>query len=133
MKPQQECFGINCRLDKWLWAARFYKTRRIASESIKKGSVSIEGKFSIKPSSTVVPNSIIFIQNDYLKQKILVKHLAQKRESYEKSRRLYIVMEQEKSQVKEYFDRRLRKKRPTKQERRDLISFKQSSNYLLND
>ncbi len=133
MKSQEECFGINCRLDKWLWTARFYKTRRIASESIKNGSVSVEGKFSIKPSSTIMPNSIIFIQNDYLKQKILVNQIAHKRESYEKSKTLYTVLEQEKSQVKEYFDKRLLKKRPSKQERRDLISLKQSSNYLSND
>ena len=92
----------------------------------------MEGKVSIKPSSTVFPNNIILIRNDYLKQKILVKHLAHKRVSYENSIKLFTILEQEKSEVKEYFDNRLPEKRPTKQERRDLISLKQSSNYLLN-
>ena len=90
------------------------------------------GKVSIKPSSTVIPDNIIFIKNDYLKQKIIVKKLSSKRESYEKARTLYSILEEEKSEVKEYFDQRLRKKRPTKQERRDLISMKNSSNYILN-
>ena len=132
MKKNEEDFTLNCRLDRWLWAARFYKTRRIASESIKKGYISIVGKVSIKPSSTVIPDNIIFIKNDYLKQKIIVKKLSSKRESYEKARTLYSILEEEKSEVKEYFDHRLRKKRPTKQERRDLISMKNSSNYILN-
>ena len=127
-----EDFSLNCRLDKWLWAARFYKTRRIASESIKKGCISIDGKVSIKPSSTVIPDNIIFIQNDYFKQKIIVKKVSSKRETYEKAKTLYSILEKEKSEVKEYFDKRLQTKRPTKQERRDLISMKNSSNYILN-
>ena len=133
MKKNEEDFGINCRLDKWLWVARFYKTRRMASESVKKGCVSVEGKVSIKPSSAVNPNNVIFIQNDYIKQKILVKQLALKREAYEKARTLYIILDEERSEMKEYFDKRLRKRRPTKQERRDLILFKNSSNYLSNN
>ena len=132
MKKNEEDFVLNCRLDKWLWAARFYKTRKIASESIKNGYISVVGKVSIKPSSTVIPDNIIFIKNDYLKQKIIVKKVSSKRESYEKARTLYSVLEEEKSEVKEYFDQRLSKKRPTKQERRDLISMKNSSNYILN-
>ena len=132
MKKNEADFTLNCRLDKWLWAARFYKTRRIASESIKKGYISIVGKVSIKPSSTVIQDNIIFIKNDYLKQKIIVKKLSSQRESYEKARTLYFILEEEKSEVKEYFDQRLRNKRPTRQERRDLISMKNSSNYILN-
>jgi len=131
LKKNEEDFVLNCRLDKWLWAARFYKTRKIASESIKNGYISVVGKVSIKPSSTVIPDNIIFIKNDYLKQKIIVKKVSSKRESYEKARTLYSILEEEKSEVKEYFDQRLSKKRPTKQERRDLISMKNSSNYIL--
>ena len=131
MKKNLEDFSLNCRLDKWLWVARFYKTRRIASESIKKGCVSIDGKVSIKPSSAVIPDNIISIQKDYLKQKIIVEKVSSKRESYEKARTLYTILEEENSEVKEYFDKRLSKKRPTKQERRDLIFLKNISNYIL--
>ena len=132
MKKNEDEFAFYCRLDKWLWAARFYKTRRIASESIKKGCISIEGKVSIKPSSAVVQDNIIVIQNDYLKQKIIVKKVASKRESYEKARLLFTILEEEKSEVREYFEKRLPKKRPAKQERRELISMKNNSNYISN-
>ena len=132
MKKNLEDFSLNCRLDKWLWAARFYKTRKIASESIKKGCISIDGKVSIKPSSAVIPDNIIFIKKDYLKQKIIVKKVSSKRGSYEKARTLYTILEEENSEVKEYFDKRLSKKRPTKQERKELISLKNISNYILN-
>jgi len=40
-----------CRLDLWLWAARFYKTRSLAALNIKKGLVSISGKTTTKPAS----------------------------------------------------------------------------------
>ncbi len=133
MKKNEEDFELGCRLDKWLWAARFYKTRRIASESIKKGFISIDGKTSIKPSSNVILNNIIFIKNDYMKRKIIVKRLTSKRESFEKARKLYNVMEEENSELKEYFDKRFSARRPTKQERKELISFKNSSNYLSNN
>ncbi len=132
MKKKEAVSDINCRLDKWLWVARFYKTRTLASDSIKKGCVLIEGKVSIKPSSVVIPSNIIFIRDEYINRKIVVERLAFKRESYEKARMLYTVLEEENSEIKEYFDKRLRKKRPTKQERRDLISLKNTSNYLLN-
>ena len=132
MKKNEDDIAVNCRLDKWLWAARFYKTRGLASESIKNGCISIEGKVTIKPSSAVIPGSIIFIRNDYLKQKVIVRRSASKRESYEKARALYSILEEENTEVKEYFDKRFRNKRPTKQERRDLISMKNSSNYILN-
>ena len=132
MKKNEDELALDCRLDKWLWAARFFKTRRLASESIKKGCISIEGKVSIKPSSAVIPDNIIVIQNDYLKQKIIVKKVAFKRGSYEKARLLYTILEEEKSEAREYFEKRLAKKRPTKQERRELISIKNSSNYISN-
>ena len=92
----------------------------------------MEGKVSVKASSLIVPDNVIFINSDYLKQKIIVKQLTYKRESYAKAKALYIVLEEENSELKEYFEKRLIKTRPTKQERRDLISLKNSSNYLLN-
>ena len=42
--------SARCRLDLWLWAARFYKTRSLAASNIKKGLVKLSGKSVTKPS-----------------------------------------------------------------------------------
>lgn len=49
------------RLDKWLWAARFYKTRSLSSESIDKGHVRLNGQ-PVKPSRDVKPGDILEIR-----------------------------------------------------------------------
>jgi len=46
------------RIDKWLWAARFYKTRGLASQAIGKGQVLVNGQ-RIKPARTVVPGDLV--------------------------------------------------------------------------
>ena len=110
MKKNKEDIALLCRLDKWLWAARFYKTRKLASDSIKEGNISIEGKTLVKPSSTIIPNNIIFINNDYMRRKIIVKELPIKRESFNQAKKVYLIVEEKSSEVKEYFERRLLKK-----------------------
>lgn len=46
------------RLDKWLWAARFYKTRSLSSEAIDKGHVRLNG-LPVKPSREVKPGDVL--------------------------------------------------------------------------
>lgn len=48
------------RLDKWLWAARFYKMRGLATDAIKHGQIQVNGQRP-KPSRTVRPNDEIQI------------------------------------------------------------------------
>lgn len=132
MKKNNEDIILSCRLDKWLWAARFYKTRKLASDSIKEGNISIEGKTLVKPSSAIIPNNIILIHNDYVRQKVIVKELPKKRESSNQAKEVYLILEEKSSEVKEYFERRVLNKKPSKQERKELILFKNSSNYISN-
>jgi len=49
------------RIDKWLWAARIFKTRTIAAEACKKGRISIAGSH-LKASRTVKPGDIIEVR-----------------------------------------------------------------------
>ena len=51
------------RLDKWLWAARFYKTRSLASTEIGKGRVQVNGQ-PAKPAREVAPGDLITIRKD---------------------------------------------------------------------
>ena len=62
-----------CRLDSWLWAARFYKTRNLAASNIKKGLVCIYGKTTTKPASLLNIGSQLVIEQDLEKKTIMVK------------------------------------------------------------
>ena len=49
------------RIDKWLWAARIFKTRTIASEACKKGRISVNGA-QVKPSRMIKPGEVIQVK-----------------------------------------------------------------------
>ena len=49
------------RIDKWLWAARFYKTRTLASEEIDKGRVRING-VAVKPAREVKAGDLLQVR-----------------------------------------------------------------------
>ena len=51
------------RLDKWLWAARFYKTRSLASEEISKGRVLVNQQ-PAKPARDVAPGDVITLRKE---------------------------------------------------------------------
>ena len=51
------------RLDKWLWAARFYKTRSLAVDEIGKGRVQVNGQ-PAKPAREVGPGDVISIRKE---------------------------------------------------------------------
>ena len=47
------------RLDKWLWQARFFKTRGLAAGVVKSGHVRVNGNRALKPAQTVRPGDIL--------------------------------------------------------------------------
>ncbi|MEQ4618056.1 MAG: RNA-binding S4 domain-containing protein [Corticimicrobacter sp.] len=51
------------RLDKWLWAARFYKTRSLASDEIGKGRVQVNGQ-PAKPAREVGPGDLVTVRKE---------------------------------------------------------------------
>jgi ribosome-associated heat shock protein Hsp15 len=51
------------RLDKWLWAARFYKTRSLAAHEIDKGRVLVNGQIA-KPSREVAANDLVSVRKE---------------------------------------------------------------------
>ena len=118
------------RLDKWLWYARFYKTRQQAIEAINAGKIKSEGH-RVKPSRTVRPADVYTINRSPYSYTITVKALASHRSSASEAALLF-------EESPQSIDARIRLKeqlkldnsqyprshgRPTKRERRKLISF----------
>ena len=66
------------RLDKWLWAARFYKTRSLASEAIDKGRVRLNGQ-PTKPARELKPGDTLELRNGPALRTVTVKALSNAR------------------------------------------------------
>jgi ribosome-associated heat shock protein Hsp15 len=76
------------RLDKWLWAARFFKTRALAIAAIKQGKVLFENQKS-NPSREVKLNAILTIEQGFDRKTIIVKSLQTKRQTAAIAHTLY--------------------------------------------
>jgi ribosome-associated heat shock protein Hsp15 len=118
------------RLDKWLWAARFYKTRSVAREMVDGGKVHYNGQRS-KPSKSVELGALITLRLGSEEKIIIVKKLSQQRRGAPEAQTLY--EETAESIKKREQNAELRKlnahnpspiRRPDKKQRRDIIKFK---------
>jgi len=120
----------NVRIDKWLWAARFFKTRQLAIDAIDNGRVKAGGD-RVKPARLVKLGDKLHIDNGSDEWDVLVVGLSDKRQSAPIARTLYEESEDSlQRRAKEAERRRLFqepgadiKGRPTKRDRRTLDSF----------
>lgn len=85
---QQEAAAMEMRIDKWLWAARFFKTRSLAAEAISGGKVEINGARA-KPSRTVRPGDQLSVRRGPYEWTIIVKGMAKNRGPAAKAQLLY--------------------------------------------
>jgi ribosome-associated heat shock protein Hsp15 len=76
------------RLDKWLWAARFYKTRSLASEAIGGGKVHVNEQ-RVKPSKEIKIGALLDISKEGLRWQITVIALSPQRRSAKEAVSLY--------------------------------------------
>jgi len=116
------------RLDKWLWAARFYKTRAMAVDDIDKGRILVNGQ-AAKPSRDVRPQDTLLIRQGPVVRTVVVLGLSNLRGPAPVAQALYAETAQslaDRSQAAEA--RRLAAEpalsigqgRPTKRDRREL-------------
>jgi len=77
------------RIDKWLWAARFFKTRQLAIDAIDKGKVKLQTGERIKPSRNVKLGERLHIDNGADEWDVLVVGISGKREGAPIARLLY--------------------------------------------
>jgi len=119
------------RLDKWLWAARFYKTRQLAAEAINGGHVHLNGQ-RIKPSRVIQIADKLSIHKTPFNFEITVEGLSSRRGPAKEAQLLYV--ESEESIKKRELLAEQRKldaaqfphaeRRPDKRDRRRIIRFK---------
>lgn len=127
---------IKVRLDKWLWAARFYKTRAMATEAIKGGKIHVNDA-RIKPSHWVKLGEKVRIRKDQVERTVQVEALSDKRGSAPIAQTLYKETDESiKNRELQASNRRdfylanpTPVKRPNKKQRRNIIKFKQDKNF----
>ncbi|CAK0769745.1 Heat shock protein 15 [Gammaproteobacteria bacterium] len=123
------------RLDKWLWAARFFKTRERAIEAVNGGKVHLNGQRT-KPGKAIVPGSRLSIHKDTLAWEIEVLALSLQRRPAREAALLY--QESLESQARRLQSLEIQRQqrafgmsessgRPTKRDRRAIERLKQGN------
>jgi ribosome-associated heat shock protein Hsp15 len=115
------------RLDKWLWSARFYKTRSLAVEAINGGHVHVNGQ-RIKPAKTIRVGDMIEITKQQYHWRLEVQALAQRRGPAVEARQLYLenadsIQQREALRTEKKLISPAPTKRPDKRQRRRIIRF----------
>ena len=117
------------RIDKWLWAARVYKTRSLAANACKNGRVTIEG-VNVKPSHMIKRGEVISVKKPPITYSYMVLDCIEQRvganllpDVYKNvtDPKQYELLEM--SRISGFVDRARGTGRPTKKERRALDSF----------
>ena len=117
------------RIDKWLWAARMFKTRPLAAEAIGGGRVELNGA-RVKPSRDVKPGDrLVITRGEGVRQTVVVRATAVRRGSATEAVKLYEETEESREAREEHAARRKLQApppqftgggRPTKRDRRRL-------------
>lgn len=133
MKHSDEDRDDKVRIDKWLWAARFFKTRALASDAVDGGKVRINEQ-RVKPAKTVNVGDVLHIRRERFEYVITVLALSNRRGPAPEAAKLYsesaesraareelaLLLKAENAALGE------RKGRPTKRDRRHIVRFTDS-------
>lgn len=116
------------RIDKWLWAARFYKTRTLAGEEVARGRVAVNGQ-EVKPAREVKPGDSVAIRQGPVTRIVVVRALSAMRGPAPVAQQLYEETPESLKAREEAAERRrlapepalaIEQGRPTKRGRREL-------------
>lgn len=121
------------RIDKWLWAARFFKTRTVAADAVLGGRVHVNGE-RVKPSRVVHVDDRLEITRGSERRTIVVVQLADTRGPAPVARELYAETDESRAQREQHaLERRFARAlgadlgaRPTKQARRQLDALRRA-------
>jgi ribosome-associated heat shock protein Hsp15 len=127
-RPSSTDVESRVRLDRWLWAARFFKTRALAAEAVAGGKVQVGGQRG-KPSRAVRPGEILRIQRGIDEYIVAVRALSVRRGPAKEAILLYEETAESRQRREALGEqRRLQPRvesvgRPTKQDRRRIVRF----------
>lgn len=128
---------MNVRIDKWLWAARFFKTRAMAKTAIDQGRIKINGQ-KCKPSRNLEIDDCVAIEKSGLGWEVMVLALSNTRGPAKIAQTLYQETDESVKQREtqahirkiEYQTTPRTKSKPSKKQRRELNRFKNNNETL---
>ena len=118
------------RIDKWLWAARFYKTRSLAADAVEGGKAQVNGE-RVKPAKVLKVGDTLNIRNGQFSWEVSVLALNERRGSAAEAAKMYSESDQSKMEREEKIALLKVERqsnpfpggRPTKRQRRQIIRF----------
>jgi ribosome-associated heat shock protein Hsp15 len=121
---------LSVRIDKWLWAARFFKTRSAATEAVVGGRVHLGG-VRVKPSREVGVGETVEVTIGPVRRTVVVRDVAERRGSASVAATLYeetpeSAAAREQAAAERRLARPLFEGRPTKQDRRRLEALRKA-------
>jgi ribosome-associated heat shock protein Hsp15 len=122
------------RLDKWLWSARFYKTRPLATEAVNGGKVHLNGN-RVKPGRPVHIGDVLQIQRGPVMVEVVVKGMNKQRRPASEMDHLYEETEQSRQSREQLAEMRKMAagtrtapaRKPNKHQRKHIVRFKRDS------
>jgi ribosome-associated heat shock protein Hsp15 len=118
------------RIDKWLWAARFFKTRSLAVDAVEGGKVLVNGE-RVKPAKALKAGDALVVRNGQTVWEVAVVALSERRGSATEAVKLYTESESSRlARVEKSEQMKAERRsnpfpegRPTKRQRRQIIRF----------
>jgi ribosome-associated heat shock protein Hsp15 len=133
MKHCEEDNDDKVRIDKWLWAARFFKTRALASDAVDGGKVRLNEQ-RVKPAKAVNVGDVLHVRRERFEYVVTVLALSNRRGPAPEAAKLYNESAESRA-AREELALQLkaenaalgeRKGRPTKRDRRHIVRFTDS-------
>lgn len=119
------------RIDKWLWAARFFKTRSLATEAVAGGKVHVNGQ-RVKAACKIKPGDLLTIHRGTLEFTVVVRGLNGRRGPASEAQQLYEEtaeslgareQQAQEQQLLRMTNAPVSRRRPNKRERRHIVRF----------
>ena len=121
------------RIDKWLWQARFFKTRSLAAKQVTAGHVRLNGQRALKPAQAVGPEDVLTFPQGQIVRVIRVEKLGDRRGPAPEAQTLYRDLSPPVAKAREAVvahPEKARAGRPNRQERAALARFKRGDEEL---